>query len=312
MRRFTIKLLLFLLPVIALVVYTEIRLSTLHNSYNKKRQLLEQQANEIEVLVLGSSQALYGIDPSYFCCKGYNVANVHQTIYYDKRILLNYLPKLTKLKAVIISVSYPSFMGQLRNSKEAWRDYFYYRFWGIRYKNLSRFNSKRFSFIELYGMNETLKYLEKGFKIDLSADIQTCGYARNDSIHHLQKISDSLGKLRVAYHNSTYNAKEVNYIINDLDDMIAALKQRGISTILISPPVYHTYSDKCNKEYVTLVEDVTKKMSAKYGCKVYNYFTDARFTIDDFADNDHLSYVGAAKFSKIIDSEVIRPIYKAK
>jgi len=297
----------FLLPLTVFFGYIEYRLSQLPNSYKQKKQLFEQNAASTEVLVLGSSQALYGIDPGYFSHKGFNLANVSQTIYYDKRLTLSNLDKMKKLKLVILPIAEFSLYRQLQNDKiENWRDYFYYRFWHIRYKTLPVFTSKNYSYIALYTRDQAVKYLRSNFKQGAENAMEQNGYEKNDSAGHLFHISDSLGADRAAYHKSTYNKAEEAYVINDIDDLAAELSKRGIKLIFISLPVYRTYYDHCDRTDFEHCKGIIGNIAAKYSLKYYDYFTDNRFNIDDFADNDHLSFVGAAKLSKIIDSEIIR------
>jgi hypothetical protein len=39
-----------------------------------------------------------------------------------------------------------------------------------------------------------------------------------------------------------------------------------------------------------------------------NYFADPRFNTNDFADDAHLNETGAAKFSKIVNQEIVEKI----
>ena len=90
MKKFIIRLLIFLIPVIIFIGLWEYGLNQIQTSYALKRAQLESQAPKIEVLVLGPSLSLRGVNPDYFCMKGYNVANVQQSLVYDTKITLNY------------------------------------------------------------------------------------------------------------------------------------------------------------------------------------------------------------------------------
>jgi len=128
----------------------EYGLGKIENSYTLKKEQLESKLDLIEVLVLGSSQAARGIDPFCFTMKGYNVANISQSLYYDTRITLTYLDKMPKLKYVIINISYFSLGYQLKDCSELWRDYFYSQCWNIDYYELEKFDIKRYSKFFLY------------------------------------------------------------------------------------------------------------------------------------------------------------------
>src|SRR4051812_22574772 len=97
-RTFILKLFLFLLPLATGMFIVEYKLSSFQNSYNLKRTYFERQLDSVEVINVGSSQALYGINPAFFSYKTFNLANVSQTLFYDKRLVLSNLKKLPKLK----------------------------------------------------------------------------------------------------------------------------------------------------------------------------------------------------------------------
>jgi hypothetical protein len=172
MKNFILKLLLFLSPFIVVIPIWEHGLNKVSNSYSKKRQQLESVLPTAEVLVLGTSHALYGINPEYFSLKGYNAANVSQSLFYDKAITLKYLDKLTSLKFVLIDISYFSLWYQVNDGTEYWRDYFYYQFWDIKYPELKWYNVNLYSKIMLYTPQLAGAYALKDFNVDLAVNIQ--------------------------------------------------------------------------------------------------------------------------------------------
>ncbi|HEY6161140.1 MAG TPA: hypothetical protein VI112_07950, partial [Bacteroidia bacterium] len=70
MKRFLFKSFLFMTPILCWIGFVEYRLGEVRNSYNQKREFFERNLANTEVLVLGSSQALYGIDPDRFSIPG--------------------------------------------------------------------------------------------------------------------------------------------------------------------------------------------------------------------------------------------------
>ena len=80
MRRSIIKFLIFISPVFLFFGWWEHQLARMPNSYNTKARLIEYAAPDCEVLVLGSSHEYFGINPSFFTQKGFNMANVSQTL----------------------------------------------------------------------------------------------------------------------------------------------------------------------------------------------------------------------------------------
>ena len=87
MLRLAIKRGILLAPFLIFFTWAEFRLSSMPNSYSQKLSLLEKTATNIEVLVLGSSHALYGINPSLFRYAGINMAQHAQNALVTKLVL---------------------------------------------------------------------------------------------------------------------------------------------------------------------------------------------------------------------------------
>lgn len=303
MKKLLAKSLLFLLPLVVFFIYLEVKLSDIQNSYSYKRQCFEQQLDSIEVLVLGSSQVVYGINPAFFTLHGFNLSNVSQTLYYDTHLPLAYLDRMPRLKYVMINISYFSFGEQLIDGREAWRDYYYAQYWDVNFPEMEYLDSKRFSKIFLYTPMRSLSYFWDGFQVDLIKNYEPSGYARIDTTIHTQ--SDSTGFLRVRTHDDCFLEKRIAENQRDVEEFIRVLQARNITPVLVTPPVCETYSKFINHEKMQRNYDRVKSICSKYNCKYFNYFSDNRFTRTDFCDNDHLNFIGAEKFSRIINREVL-------
>lgn len=298
-KKILIKLLFLFLPFTIIFFFLEHQLKTkpFVSSYSIKKKYLETQLDSIETLILGSSQAFNGIDPSCFSTKTFNIANVSQTLYYDKRLTLQYLPKLTKLKNVIINIGYFSFFYQLFDIKESWRDYYYLQHFGIKYYQLSNFSLTNYSAVLTYKIPHTFKLLLKNFKDETAIEILRNGYQPK---FIQETISDSLGLKRVTLHNDE-NFKRRTEIEKDLEDFIKQLSNKKINIVFVTTPVFNTYSKFCNNKIIDTNNNFISSLCKKYNCKYLNYFSDLRFEKTDFFDNDHLKYNGAKKLSTLIN-----------
>jgi hypothetical protein len=308
MKKLILRLLLLILPFFIAYLYVEHRLSKIPNSYNQKRKYLEAQLDKIQVLQIGGSHAFFGVNPAYFSYYGFNLANVSQTIYYDTRLISKYADKMPSLKLIIVTVSYESFRDQLRNSKEAWREYYYYTFWNINDPTLSYFAPERYSKISLYTLNETKKFSEKNFNINLAPALQYNGFEKNDSVGRSANITDRMGKERMAFLNHEMKAGYVDENFKDLEHLLKLANDKHIKVAFITLPVCNTYYKYADQNIIAQNATLVRQLCSLYQSPYFNYFTDNRFNTGDFADNDHLSYIGAEKLSKIMDSEIIKPI----
>ena len=74
--------------------------------YKEKYEGAKKIQDSIEVVILGTSRATYGVNPEAFDMHAYNLANLGQSLYFDKRITLSLLPEMAQLKYVFISIDY--------------------------------------------------------------------------------------------------------------------------------------------------------------------------------------------------------------
>jgi hypothetical protein len=305
MRKFLLKLVYLIIPLVLFFFYLEYNLGKIPNSYSFKRESLEKRLDSTEVLVLGSSQVTYGINPDYFKLRGFNLSNKSQSLYYDTRLTLKYVDKMPNLKYVMINISYFSFGFQLADGIEKWRDYYYSQFWGINFPELDKYDLKRYSKIFLYTPQVAFSFLKQGFHVNLVGDYMKNGCLKIDTVNNNQNISDRLGCQRVLFHDKYYKESRFKENQKDLELLVSELTKRNITPIIVTPPVLSTYYKFVNKEKLKRNHDVINAICLKYQCNYFDYFTDSRFEQRDFHDNDHMNFVGAEKFSKIINEEIL-------
>lgn len=299
------KLIVFFIPITICFVYSEYHLRTKHfvSSYATKKYYLEQQLDSIETLVLGSSQTFNGINPACFTSKTFNLANVSQTIYYDKRLTLTYLSKLPKLKTVVINISYFSFFYQLFDIKESWRDYYYLQHFGIKYYQLPSFCIENYAAFSVYKPLHCFKLSFNKFDDINAKEILQNGYQPK---YVQEAISDSLGLIRVKIHDAENFAIRTKEIESDLETFVKELNDKKIKIVFLTTPVTPNYSKFCNKIIIdkntTFITSLCKKYSAIY----LNFFEDKRFVLNDFSDNDHLKNNGANKLSSLINDTLTK------
>jgi hypothetical protein len=309
MRKFIIKFLIFISPILLLILWWEHELARMTNSYETKVRLVEKAAPNCEVLVLGSSHAYFGINPSFFTRKGFNMANTSQSLYYDTEIITRYLPHLPKLKYAVFPVSYFSLEEEmLAQGSESFRCSFYHRFYHLPDERwIDKFDIRNFSSIALYGVPESTRYLRLRFNVNLAEHLASNGwyevaFDKDDE----KNINDASGKTRVDFHNASMAETNIAYNRALLLKAICLCKDAGVVPILITTPVYHTYRDHIDRDKFERMQKVIHGLCIETSVKYFNYFADHRFDVDDFHDNDHLNAQGAEKFSKILDQEVLQ------
>ena len=157
MKAFLKNVAVFLLIPLLVVVTIDLWLRSINSLYKEKYEGLLKKKDFIEVLILGNSYAHYGVDPNQFTFYAYNLANVGQSIYFDKRLTLRVLDDLPKLKYVLISIDYHS----LSFSSQEARNYWSYYGHGLKYKDLSYFKADLSPFLFGYTPLISLSLIKK-------------------------------------------------------------------------------------------------------------------------------------------------------
>lgn len=309
---FIFKIFILILPLCFLFGFVEYKLKKIPNGYNKKRELLESQLDSINVLALGASQTLFAVNPDYFSCKGFNLSNVSQSLYYDTQLTLKYIDKMKNLKCVIVSISYYTFWYQLSDGIDEWRDYYYFHFWDIKYPDLKFDDPKIYSLIMLYTPQTSLGYAKRFFNINLSENLSQNGWLKIDTISNNQNISEKSGKDRVEFHDKNRFVFRFKETTSMLENFVNECQKRKIDVVFITTPVLPTYYKYTNPVINQKNTNAINELCKKYDCKYFDYFRDGRFTNKDFNDNDHMNFIGAEKFSKILDTDIVSKIFSNK
>lgn len=248
MVKFVKKLLLLTFPFTVIFLYSEYRLSSLDNGYKFKRRALERQIGRCEILLLGSSHGVSGINPEYLTESAFNAANVSQTVFYDKEVLLKYIDSAKELETVVLPVSYFTLWSDSHTSKEAWREYFYYRFSDIKHPELNLLEPAAFSFIALYTPGKVKSYLLRNFDVNLVTNERDDGW-RGYPAGEIKRINYLTGKKRIELHHSNMLASSYTRNIKYLEEIMAAAEKREIEVVLVAMPVYRTYSKFTKEKY---------------------------------------------------------------
>ena len=313
MLRLAIKLGILLAPFLIFFTWAEFRLSSMPNSYSQKLSLLEKTATNIEVLVLGSSHALYGINPSLFRYAGINMAQHAQSVYYDTKILLRWGSRLPRLKLVIFPISY--FSLEWRPEGVVDRTVFYRRYYDISSPlDWSQLQLHRFSIFATYGLKSSIDCLFSGLppKELLDSSLTDTGWLPGDrkDISTNQGMYDTNGVERVHYHESVMDDKYKNQNIAYLRQPLTWCKNNQIIAVFITTPVTRSYFKYIDKKRSASMKETIHQLCIEYGANYFDFESDGRFTQQDFQDIDHLNSTGAGKFSAIIDREVLAPLIK--
>lgn len=301
LKQFWLKCIIFILPLVPLFIYMEYKLRRIKvNDLSEKKIILDKKnLDSIQVLVLGSSHALNAVDPKFLSLPTFNFAHSGQSVYYDTRLCIKYLEKMQNLKMVILPISYFSLHKIANNDRKI----DYYHTYNISHDSLE-YDFSVFSYIYKYSPRGSIDRIWFAKENDFSMD--SLGFEKRDSIGSYKKITELSGFKRFGEHNKWMweNAYEQSCL--EVENLIKVLKNKKINLCFITTPHYTFISQHFKTRILQKNKKFVDEMCQKYSCTYLNYQDDNRFEIQDFADCDHLNYIGAEKFSTVLNKDLMK------
>ena len=290
----------------------EISLRAIPNDYKQKRSYMDSHSDEIEVLVLGSSHSLYGINPKYFSQKTYNMAYVSQSLDLDYKILEKYQDRFKNLKTIIVDISYFSLYATLETGPESWRAKNYNIYYDIPTSKATNNFEVLTNKLDI-NYSRMKSYYTKKIKNDkafIDSTFTAKMYNGWISLKPAKNTDDLEETGVVAAERHTYDITERSKVethneqTNVLGKIVNWSKQKNVKVVFVTTPTYKTYYNRINAAQwdntYKVIEDICRKNS---NCQYINLLKNEEdlFTEKDFSDADHLSETGAEKMSKLIN-----------
>lgn len=278
------------MPIAILAIGLEIYVESIPNSYTYKRQYMEQHADELQTLVLGSSYAYDGIDASVLPA-AFNLANSSQCFEDDYRLLAKYLPQMDSLQSVILPISYSSLQMVSSSNRRV-----YYTIYMDIYP---RWPLSKYSF-ECFNLELMTKKIAKHL---LNEDIVRCDSLGQRLGHTLAaRPRDWQNTQALAKNDRFVGASAMPYVeenIQWLQQMAALCEGRDVNLYLLAMPILAEYREAMPNEQITLMERVMQDMAEKYhNVHVLDYQSWGKD--DDFYNATHLNTDGAELFTTML------------
>ncbi|WP_196889974.1 hypothetical protein [Aureivirga sp. CE67] len=299
------------------VLIMDVWLRNQNSVYKAKLSGLEKEVEDIELLILGNSRAGYGINPTLFDQNAYNLANVSQSIYFDRRITEKYLDQMNNLKYVFLSIDYHT----LYFSSQGRRDYWSYYAHDIKHPDRSYTMPTISPFLYGYSSKPSMAMLKRSVINNLSHNDSILDFDVENGINieiPMQKgfityentDKDAFNKIayeaRAKYFNGkTVNSNEKEDVLKDLEDFIQLLKDKNIQPVLITSPCIKEFRDLLDEKIKAQNEKDIAYLVEKYGLPYFNYFNgEEYFEKDEFYNCDHLNLKGAEKFATLLNKKL--------
>lgn len=300
MKRFMLKIFIFVMPILFFSCFLEFMIRRVPNEYSYKNDYLTHQGSEIEILVLGSSHGRFNIDPVFFSGESFNAAHSFQSLKYDSFVFNKFKAGLTKLKWVILPISYFTLFSELEGSAgdrlvRNYSIYYDYREHSSLHHNYEVLNSGPMKMIKKVG-----RYIWSGGK---SGDINVSRAGMGK--HGEREDFLTTAKEAVAW-QTVKNFDSLKDNLARLDALIADCSKMGVKVFLFTSPAWHTYTDNLDEEQLNLMKtSIHDILSRHSNVEYHSFLRDIRFTEDNFQDADHLNKGGAKKLTEIINDKIL-------
>ncbi len=302
MKKYLKYCLFFFLPILIVAIPVEFLLRRVPNPYKFKYEWMQKNAEDVEMLILGSSHTFSAIRPEFLEGKAFSLANVSQGLKIDLFLLEYWADRYKNLKTVICPISYSTLFDRgLEIGGESYRCRYYKiymdcdLFPGIWLRNLelSDMRTAKGKITKLVFPNADPGYDEYGW-----------GNTNKLSEKKMGKWNDGTEAAAAVKRHTYKNWSYVNQNYALMKEMADFCKKRKIQLVLITTPCWRSYYDHVNEEQLKKMYELIHNIQKEYNLPYFDYLKDPRFEADDFYDSNHLSDIGAIKFTKILDEDI--------
>lgn len=228
------------------------------NSYTYKRAYMEQHSGDIRTLILGSSNAYDGLNPSALP-DAFNLANSSQTLEDDYRLLERYIGSMDSLQTVIMGLSYSIWA----DASEVHRRTYYTIYMDL----YPRWSLNKYSF-EVFNLELLTK---KIIKYAISRDVTRCdslgqrvGHTAAAATERREFWNKDIAALVANDKMSRADALNEPLSLNDnvefLEAIIRLCERHGVSPVIVTMPVMKEYKGALSREQVALHDSIMRNL----------------------------------------------------
>lgn len=297
MKRFIIRILLFLFPILLMLGAWEVLMHNFPHVLNYKRTVVMEKCRKNgEALILGSSHTYYGVNTDTIP-NAYNLGFVSQNLDQDRLIFERFLSKPNKLKFVIIPVSLFSLFARDADIEE-WRTVDYVRRWHFPAKNITDhfFVLDKIPLQLKYVRRTARKIRKKGLNEAISCSPTGWGddYVKAPDFSLFPKY----GKMGAKRHcNVALN--DVKYF-GELKAIIRLAEAKNIKVILFTPPAHQSYYTNISPLQENKMRQLLSEITDGKNVFYLDLLRSPDFVNEDFFDPDHMSHIGAKKLASVL------------
>ncbi len=291
MTKFVKKTAFFLLPVLLFLMALEFSIRQIPNDYTLKRDYLNSNSNNIEVIFLGSSHTYYGVNPEYISNNAFNASHTSQTIDYDYEIIKKYNGNWNQLKTIVLPIDYFTLFAKVSTGIESWRVKNYEIYYDIKRSKKLQDQSEILSLT----FDKSFERIKKYYLHNKSAISCTpLGFA-NKSLG--SKDIEKDGPIAAKRHTIS-DQKHYKENIMQIQKFIEFASQNNIRLLFYTSPAYSSYRESFDQhQFNRTIHAIDSIVKGNSIVSYSNFLSDSSFHKSDFMDSDHLNPQGAKKLS---------------
>ncbi|GAB3668706.1 hypothetical protein GCM10028791_44010 [Echinicola sediminis] len=304
MKKYALKTILFFFPFLIIFSLSEIWLRETNNT-NTKSKHFEKNKDNIELLFLGPSHFVYGLNPELLDLPTANLAEEGSAFNIDFLMVKRLLPELPKLKFLILDLS----LGNLErwNQEDWFKNHLYYLFYGV--KNFPPSWKDHFLLTSKY--SHYRKIIFRKIKVDKDRynkyGFMTTRFNHEKHFNDLllgNKKGKEVFKQQV---NNITMLNESNYLrnIEFLGEIIEKCRVRNIKVILLSTPKFHLINKSFEKIHYDRRNKILDQFIDNNQVQFWNCENTYQTDTSLFYDPIHLNVDGANKFTKEINRKIL-------
>jgi hypothetical protein len=296
MKRFIIKTLIIFLFALVIAIVIEFVVRGVPNPYRYKISLIEKQKEDVQLLILGSSTAYNGINPSFFDKKALNMSLGGQGIMIDAFLVNRYLHQMPNLEAIILPIGYGTLFLP---------DVFGFPDGLMSYRVYYKYDPNCFSFdsYEFFHRHSVRVKLERMLRGDIPQFADSLGFHGENFIGINFKGEGFDFYLEAENAINGMTTKDHNLIDKNIKALhqIAELSEKAnVKLVIVSIPFHKSFRDLDSPTQWSFIDSVIDSVIKQYDNSLYlNYYSTA---IPDtcYANPSHLNIYGAELFSKML------------
>lgn len=296
MKKFVLRTLVALLPLLLVLAAAERYVRSLPNTYQYKESWMRQHGHRVATLVLGNSHAYYDLVPGEMGDSVFSLANVSQRTEHDFFLLRRYASCCPRLRRVVMVADCSNLFDVPMEHEEPGRATYYQLYMDYpKHGALSRYGFELSSMTSFWA-----KVRQAWRRAPLDCDSLGWGRGYRWQARPAQIPGSGAEVKRHPFHGWAATMLNCRYV----DSVAAWCAARHVQLVLLQPPVSRAYTRAAAPWQLRFVADVARRCCQRYGATVADYSCHPAFSDDDFYDDDHLCDRGARRFSRLLADEL--------